>query len=111
MDDQTRFSEDWRSRIQVLEQLLVSQPEYAWLWEIRLKIMRFLIARYGTRQFASGVFADAEPESLVPLRFAVDARPILPPNPPQAPRKPEHLRELLEDIHEAVSSPAHSANR
>ena len=102
MDDRTRFLADWRSRVQALEQLLVSQPEYAWLWEIRLKIMKFLIARYGTGPITSGVFSQAESESMAPLRFAVHARPTLPPSPPQAAKKPQELRELLEDIHEAV---------
>jgi hypothetical protein len=55
---------EWTERVENLCTLIVKRPELTWLWEVRIKILMYLIHRYG----------DSEPEP-TPPSVAVRRRP------------------------------------
>ena len=91
-----RLIDDWQARIAGLERLRQTAPEWNWLWDIRLKVLRFMQARYADRDVAQRppVTIAAEAEA-APFQY--------PPHDPErdAPRMSrEEMREILDEIHE-----------
>jgi hypothetical protein len=39
--------QEWQSRIENLEQLKLRQPQLAWLWDVRIKVLSYFSSRYG----------------------------------------------------------------
>jgi len=97
-----RLIDDWSVRIAELERLQRVAPEWGWLWEIRLKVLRFLSSRYADREVAQhepappvppAVLSDREdwrPASELALRDTTQAQPRM---------SHEEIREILDDIH------------
>ncbi|MBT4866348.1 MAG: hypothetical protein HON53_14690 [Planctomycetaceae bacterium] len=83
---------EWYARVEELCSLIVKRPELTWLWEIRIKILMYLIQRYG----------ESDPEPTPPAR----PRPASFTWPKHAPgREPctatrrKQIHTLLENIH------------
>jgi hypothetical protein len=39
--------QEWQSRIENLERLKQRQPQLAWLWDMRIKVLSYFSSRYG----------------------------------------------------------------
>jgi hypothetical protein len=42
-----RQLQEWHSRLENLEQLKLRQPQLAWLWDVRIKVLNYFCSRYG----------------------------------------------------------------
>jgi hypothetical protein len=87
-----RLGHDWRRRAAELERVAARGGTSAWLARIRLRILRFLLARYPTEIFRA-------PPPPAPGSSARIART---PGAGRPPMQPREMRRLLEHIHEAV---------
>ncbi len=96
----SRLADEWASRIKELERLRESAPEWAWLWEIRLRVLRFLHSRYGHTPLA-------ERRPAPPASSWIDPRPETATgaesNRPSQWMSRQEMREILDDIHEIAS--------
>jgi hypothetical protein len=52
---------EWTERVENLCTLIVKRPELTWLWEVRIKILMYLIHRYGD--------SETEPTPSVSIRL------------------------------------------
>lgn len=97
-----RLADEWSARIEALERLVETEPEWAWLWEIRLRVLRFLRSRYGHTESAA-----KRPSPSAP--FWIDTRPELTSGGnatrPSQWMSRQEMREILDDIHEIATSP------
>ena len=101
---------DWTGRLAHLRQLVATEPRGpTWLWRIRIRILRYLVARYGEPKAPGAVEIEpqeAEPEvGEVPLRREspppVVSMALLPPSGVEHPPKPRGvITPILADIHE-----------
>lgn len=94
-----RLIDDWQARITGLERLRQTAPEWNWLWDIRLQVLRFLRSRYADRDVAQ-----RPPATETRDVGAIEPAPFeYPPHDPErdTPRMSrEEMREILEEIHE-----------
>jgi hypothetical protein len=83
---------EWYARVEELCSLIVKRPELTWLWEIRIKILMYLIQRYG----------ESEPEPTPPARRRPASFTWPKPGPGHDPcmaTRRKQIHTLLENIH------------
>lgn len=99
MTSQNPRLELWLRQKKQFEQHAEEHPSAAWYWEIRIKIVRFLISRYG--EHPGHVTAGPEFESPV-FTTRLPARRSLPLVPEL--KSPERIRVLLASIRHEVAA-------
>lgn len=95
-----RLADEWSARIDRLNRLMETAPEWAWLWEIRLRVLQFLHSRYGETDAATRL-----PSPPAPFRIDTPPEPINNAARPKQWMSRDEMREILDDIHEIANSP------
>ena len=86
---------EWYARVEELCSLIVKRPELTWLWEIRIKILMYLIHRYGESAVGETVASSAVGTR---PRWVVETQPSRDREACPATRRTQ-IRTLLQNIH------------
>ncbi len=90
------LAEEWRARLRICQDAIAREPLAAqgWHWRVQIKVLRFLLARYGNQPESGSVPAKSElPLPKRPLFVLFGARDT-----GKAPRTRQTIRHTLERI-------------
>lgn len=81
----------WAARLRLLELALAESPKSAqsWHWRAQIKVLRFLVSRYGNVLLKSTSYEDDTPSSIPDFPL---------PNPPYPPKSLASMQRLLSDV-------------
>jgi len=91
--------EEWQQQLAKLNRLIESRTRSTWLYEIRVKILKYVISRYGHQTLSENEFGRSRSGRGALMAYvAVDASRRC----GAAPKTPEIIRALLQDIQQNV---------
>lgn len=95
---------EWQQRLNQVNEKLASPTRSTWLWEIRAKILKYFLSRYGHSNFSERQVNQILPRDAIrtPARRPAFIAPTSSHRPRQELKRRETIRKLLEDIRQTV---------